>query len=54
MFLNNQQFTEEIKWEIHPQGSIRDWDGLTKSLINIVENVFAPCFLRLSYPCPIR
>ena len=36
--IKNNYTLEEIKWEIHPQGSIRDWDGLTKSLINIVEN----------------
>ncbi len=29
---------EEIHWTLYPQGNIKDWDGLSKSFINLVDN----------------
>ncbi len=29
---------EEIHWTLYPQGNIKDWDGLSKSLIKLVDN----------------
>ena len=28
---------EEIRWTLYPQGNIKDWDGLSKSFIDLVD-----------------
>ncbi len=28
---------DEINWELHPSGSLKEWDGLTKLFIKLVE-----------------
>ena len=28
---------DEINWELHPSGSVREWDGLTKLFIDLVD-----------------
>jgi 5-methylcytosine-specific restriction endonuclease McrA len=28
---------DEINWELHPSGSVREWDGLTKLFIGLVD-----------------
>lgn len=29
---------EEIQWTLYPQGNIKDWDGLSKSFIKLVDS----------------
>ena len=36
--IKNNYTIEEINWKIHPKGNIEEWDGLTNTLIKIVEN----------------
>ncbi len=28
---------DEIRWNLYPQGDIKDWDGLSKSFINLID-----------------
>lgn len=36
--IKNNYTLDEINWVLHPKGDLKDWDGLTKLFVELVDN----------------